>query len=195
MRLALLLPRLQWGTPCPSFGSGEARCKPRRVEEALARIGITNANGEVPELLSITRDPDNPRIKTFVFEICGLPVLVWLDFAEKIQSALNVNIIDVQYGEDNQHIKLTVAPPVSNLPREIPWYDRLLSLEPYTISVGESTVGPVLLDMRNQHCHMLISGVTGSGKSSLLKVILYQCICWNMVLYLTDFKGGVSFGR
>ena len=164
------------------------------MEEALARIGITNANGEVPELLSITRDPDNPRIKTFVFEICGLPVLVWLDFAEKIQSALNVNIIDVQYGEDNQHIKLTVAPPVSNLPREIPWYDRLLSLEPYTISVGESTVGPVLLDMRNQHCHMLISGVTGSGKSSLLKVILYQCICWNMVLYLTDFKGGVSFG-
>ena len=130
-----------------------------------------------------------------MFEICGLPVLVWLDFAEKIQSALNVNIIDVQYGEDNQHIKLTVAPPVPNLPREIPWYDRLLSLEPYTISVGESTVGPVLLDMRNQHCHMLISGVTGSGKSSLLKVILYQCICWNMVLYLTDFKGGVSFGR
>ena len=56
-------------------------------------------------------------------------------------------------------------------------------------------MGPVLLDMRNQHCHMLISGVTGSGKSSLLKVILYQCICWNMVLYLTDFKGGVSFGR
>lgn len=167
----------------------------RYIEENLARIGFANANGEVPELLSITRHSDNPKIKVYGFEACGIPVLDWLDFAEKIQSALNVNIVDVQYGEDNQHIKLTVAPPMSNLPKKVHWHDRRLPLEPYTISVGESTVGPVLLDLRNQHCHMLISGVTGSGKSSLLKVILYQCIAWNMVLYLTDFKGGVSFGR
>lgn len=167
----------------------------RYIEENLARIGFVNANGEVPELLSITRHSDNPKIKVYGFEACGIPVLDWLDFAEKIQSALNVNIVDVQYGEDNQHIKLTVAPPMSNLPKKVHWHDRRLPLEPYTISVGESTVGPVLLDLRNQHCHMLISGVTGSGKSSLLKVILYQCIAWNMVLYLTDFKGGVSFGR
>lgn len=174
-----------WGGPL------QARC----IEENLARIGFANANGEVPELLSITRHSDNPKIKVYGFEACGIPVLDWLDFAEKIQSALNVNIVDVQYGEDNQHIKLTVAPPMSNLPKKVHWHDRRLPLEPYTISVGESTVGPVLLDLRNQHCHMLISGVTGSGKSSLLKVILYQCIAWNMVLYLTDFKGGVSFGR
>lgn len=167
----------------------------RYIEENLARIGFANANGEVPELLSITIHSDNPKIKVYGFEACGIPVLDWLDFAEKIQSALNVNIVDVQYGEDNQHIKLTVAPPMSNLPKKVHWHDRRLPLEPYTISVGESTVGPVLLDLRNQHCHMLISGVTGSGKSSLLKVILYQCIAWNMVLYLTDFKGGVSFGR
>ncbi len=167
----------------------------RRIEENLARIDLTNANGEVPELLSITRNPDNHRIKVYVFETCGIPLSVWLDFAEKIQSALNVNIADVQYGQDNQHIKLTVAPPVSNLPKEIPWHNCRLPLEPYSVAVGESTVGPVVLDLRNQHCHMLISGVTGSGKSSLLKVILYQCIAWNMVLYLTDFKGGVSFGR
>ena len=59
----------------------------RRVEEALARIGFTNANGEVPELLSITRHSDNPKIKVYEFEICGIPVPGWLDFAEKIQSA------------------------------------------------------------------------------------------------------------
>lgn len=167
----------------------------RRIEENLARIGFTNANGEVPELLSITRNGDHPQIKVYMFKICGLPVSVWLDFAEKIQSALNVTIADIQYGRDNQHIQLKVAPPVSNLPKEIPWNNRRFPQELYTIAVGESTVGPVLLDLKNQHCHILLSGVTGSGKSALLKLILYQCMNWNMVLYVADFKGGVSLGR
>ena len=167
----------------------------RRVEENLARIGFTNANGEVPELLSLTRDQTNPRIQVYEFETCGLSVSAWLDCAEKIQSALNINIVDVQYSQDNQHIKLTAAPPVSNLPKEILWKNRRFPLEPYTIAVGVSTVGPVLLDMRNQHAHMLIAGTTGSGKTALLKLILYQCICWNMILYVADFKHRVSFGK
>ena len=183
------------GSPLALCWAGGGRGNARRVEESLARISFSNANGEVPELLSLTRDPANPKIQVYEFETCGLPISDWLDFAEKIQSALNINIVDVQYSQDNQHIKLTAAPPVSNLPKEILWKNRRFPLEPYTIVIGVSTVGPVLLDMRNQHAHMLIAGTTGSGKTALLKLILYQCICWHMVLYVADFKNRVSFGK
>ena len=142
----------------------------RRVEEALARIGFTNANGEVPELLSITRHSDNPKIKVYEFEICGIPVPGWLDFAEKIQSALNVTIIDVQYMIDCQHIRLTVAPPAVTLPTKIPWHDRLLPLDPYVVSLGQSLAGDVLLDLK-QIPHVLVGGITGSGKTVLLKSV------------------------
>ena len=165
----------------------------RRVEEALARIGFTNANGEVPELLSITRHSDNPKIKVYEFEICGIPVPGWLDFAEKIQSALNVTIIDVQYMIDCQHIRLTVAPPAVTLPTKIPWHDRLLPLDPYVVSLGQSLAGDVLLDLK-QIPHVLVGGITGSGKTVLLKSILFQLICWGADLYIVDLKG-IDFGR
>ena len=128
-----------------------------------------------------------------MFEICGLPVLVWLDFAEKIQSALNVTIIDVQYMIDCQHIRLTVAPPAVTLPTKIPWHDRLLPLDPYVVSLGQSLAGDVLLDLK-QIPHVLVGGITGSGKTVLLKSILFQLICWGADLYIVDLKG-IDFGR
>ena len=166
----------------------------RRVEENLARIGFANANGEVPELLSITRHADNPKITVYEFETCGIPVPGWLDFAEKIQSALNVTIIDVQYMTDCQHIRLTAAPPAVTLPTEIPWYDRLLPLDLYVVSLGRSLAGDVLLDLK-QIPHVLIGGITGSGKTVLLKSILFQLICWGADLYIVDLKGGLDLGR
>lgn len=166
----------------------------RRTEENLARIGYTNENGEVPELLSIARDPDNPRIKVYEFAVCGLPVSVWLDFAEKIQSALNVTILDVQYGQDNQHIKLKVAPPVSALPSKILWIPHCLPLAPYTLAAGVDCAGQVITwDLRKGHA--ILAGMTGSGKTVLLKSLLWQCLCCGAEVKIADYKGKVGFSR
>lgn len=41
--------------------------------------------------------------------------------------------------------------------------------------------------------HILVGGGTGSGKSSLLKLILYQCIQKDADVIVGDFKGGIDY--
>ena len=62
------------------------------------------------------------------------------------------------------------------------------------ISLGRSLAGDVLLDLK-QIPHVLVGGITGSGKTVLLKSILFQLICWGADLYIVDLKGGLDFGR
>lgn len=166
----------------------------RRIEENLARIGFANANGEIPELLSKTKDKDNRKIAVLEFGICGIPVGVWLDCKEKIQSALDVTILDVQYGKDNQHIKVTVAPPASTLPAMIVWTPAHLPLEQYVLALGEDCAGrQVTWNLRQGHA--ILAGMTGSGKSVALRCLLYQCLAWGVEPIIVDLKGAVGFSR
>ena len=185
---------LAMGLTTALFWAWGAPWHPRRVEENLARIGFTNANGEVPELLSKTKDKDNRKIAVLEFEICGIPVGVWLDCNEKIQSALDVTILDVQYGQDNQHIKVTVAPPASTLPTMIVWTPARLPLERYVLALGEDCAGrQVTWDLRQGHA--ILAGMTGSGKSVALRCLLHQCRAWGAEPIIVDLKGGVGFSR
>ena len=166
----------------------------RRVEENLARIGFTNKNGQVPELLSITKDSDNARIQVYVFETCGLPVSDWRNFADKIQSALNLTILEVENSQDNQHITLTAAPPAATLPSKILWLPAYLPLAPFVLALGvDCAMRQVTWDLRQGHA--ILAGMTGSGKSVALPCLLYQCILWGAEPIIVDLKGGVGFSR
>ena len=83
---------------------------------------------------------------------------------------------------------------VLKLPVELPWYDRRLPVNHTVILLGESLVGPVELDFAKTP-HVLLAGATGSGKSELLKLILWQASSHGMGVYIADFKGGLDFGR
>ena len=72
------------------------------------------------------------------------------------------------------------------------WYDRNVSLENFVLTLGESQLGPVTVDLRT-NAHILLGGVTGSGKTVLLKVLLRQAIDKGARVYIADFKGGVDF--
>ncbi len=163
-----------------------------RVQDNLSRIGLVNSAGEPPTLLSLTTNPSNPQVKDYTFYTCGIPVSVWLDCADKIQSALNGSIADISYGEDNQTITLSLAPPATKWPERIVWYDRNVSQENFVLTLGESQLGPVTVDLRT-NAHLLLGGVTGSGKTVLLKVLLRQAIDKGARVYIADFKGGVDF--
>lgn len=167
----------------------------RRVEESLARIGFANENGEVPELLSITRDPDNSRIKVYEFETCGLPPSDWRDRLDKLQSALNLTILEVENGQDNQHIKLTTAPPASTLPTRILWASEyMIPLKQFVLALGVDCAGrQVTWDLRQGHA--ILAGMTNSGKSTSLRCWLAQARAWGAEPIIVDLKGGVSFNR
>lgn len=143
-------------------------------------------------MLSVTVNPGNPKVRDYTFYTCGIPVSAWLDCADKIQSALNGSIADISYGEDNQTVTLSLAPPATKWPERIVWYDRNVSLENFVLTLGESQLGPVTVDLRT-NAHILLGGVTGSGKTVLLKVLLRQAIDKGARVYIADFKGGVDF--
>lgn len=162
------------------------------VQDNLLRIGLTNSAGEPPTLLSVTTNPGNPKVRDYTFYSRGIPVSVWLDCADKIQSTLNGSIADICYGEDNQTVKLSLAPPATKWPERIVWYDRNVSQENFVLTLGDSQLGPVTVDLRT-NAHILLGGVTGSGKTVLLKVLLRQVIDKGARVYIADFKGGVDF--
>ena len=124
----------------------------------------------------------------------GFPVSAWLDAADKIQAALNITICDIRQGKDNFYILIQAAPPASTLPTLISWKDRYQSLEGFVLAMGESLLGPVMVDL-SQIPHILLGGSTGSGKSGLLRVLLRQTLQKGAEVYIADFKGGVDFSR
>ena len=180
-----LAPFLAWGGARAAPDGGGRR----------AGVGGANENGEVPELLSITQDPDNPRIKVQEYETCGLPPSDWRDRVDELQSALNLTILEVENGQDNQHIKLTTAPPASTLPTKILWTpDCMMDLKPFVLALGVDCAGrQVTWDLHQGHA--VLAGMTGSGKSVALRCLLYQCITWGAVPVIVDLKGGVGFSR
>ena len=61
------------------------------------------------------------------------------------------------------------------------------------MAVGECVMGQVSFDL-NKTPHVLVAGETGSGKSVILHVLLWQMILKQAKVIMLDFKGGVEFG-
>ena len=164
-----------------------------RVQDNLLRIGFVNSAGEPPTLLSVTRSTENRRVKIMEFYAIGLPVSEWLDRADKIQAALNITVAEIRCGSDNQHIRLSAAPPAAVWPTNLYWVDRKLALEDFVLTLGESVLGPVTINLAKIP-HVLLGGSTGSGKTVLLKVMLRQAVHRGAEVYIADLKGGADFG-
>lgn len=173
-----------WGGPWQS-GS---------IQDNLRRIGFVNSAGEPPTLLSLTRDKTNPQLWLYEFWTCGLPLEVWKDAIPRIQAALNITVADIRASIDNQRFILYALPGSIQLPTTLPWTPDKLPVGTTTLALGESLLGQVLIDL-NQLPHMLIAGLTGSGKTSLVRCIISQCLAKQMDVYIIDLKGGMDFPR
>lgn len=60
--------------------------------------------------------------------------------------------------------------------------------------LGISYNGYITIDL-DRDAHVLIAGETGSGKSNILKLLVYQSLVKNYDVTLIDFKRGVSFSN
>lgn len=165
-----------------------------KVQDNLYRAGLVNAIGEAPTLLSISPDPTNPNVSIYDFFTCGLPVPVWLNCADKIQTAINMTIVDVREGADLQHVLLSVVAPMTVWPTDLVYTNNLLPLGTTVLLLGWNAMGPVTLDLRISP-HIMLAGATNSGKTTTLKVLLYQAFQHGIEVIIADFKGGVDFGK
>lgn len=164
-----------------------------RIDDKMKRICVKNDLDEAPALMEI-KSGTRPNVKSYIFLSYGIPLSFYEDNIEEIESAMNVNIADVRQGKDRYHVEIRAADYESALPDIIPWDDRFIDTEDFNLTLGESLLGPEIVDL-NTIPHILIGGSTGSGKTILLKNLLYQAAMKEAVVYIADFKGGVDFNK
>jgi S-DNA-T family DNA segregation ATPase FtsK/SpoIIIE len=160
----------------------------------LHRIGMTNSAGEVPMLLTRTRDKRYINVEILEFDAVGIPLTEWEKERGYIEAALNVNIVKIIEGRDKRRILLHVVPADNGLPDFIEWNDSYLTDDNSTLILGKSQLGLESVDL-SKIPHILLGGSTGSGKSILLKVLLVQSLKKNAIVSIADFKGGVDFPK
>lgn len=175
--IGLMLLLVCLGTPC---GAREAR-------ENLLRAGLTNGIGEAPVLLS-KRVDIKTGIVTWRFNSLGIHRSVWEDKQDAVETALDISIISIRAEEGKCVIVLEAVPAKGDLPAVAPWDNRFLSLNNFVLRLGEGLAGSVSVDLLTVP-HLLLGGSTGSGKSSLLKLLLFQAISKGAVVYAADLKG------
>ena len=164
----------------------------RMVQDQLQSIGLVNHMGEVPELKRKYREKENPKISVWEFTSRGIPLKVWQDKQAAIETALDLTIVKMKNGSGKSRVLLYAVPAVSDLPELIRWNDKYLSQQSFILTLGESFIGPVTVDLTKVP-HILLGGSTGSGKSVLLKLLLMQANKKGAKVCIADFKGGVDF--
>ena len=164
----------------------------KSINNNLHRIGLVNQSQEAPVLLARTKSKNNTRMEILRFESHGIPVYIWQDNLEKIESALNIRIDSIEEGKNCRQIVVRCVSGRYCLPEKLAWDKGKISSKESVLVLGESITSNVTVDL-SKVPHILIGGSTGSGKSVLLKLLLMQCVAKGAKVYIADFKGGIDF--
>jgi len=158
------------------------------ITRDIQRIGLKNAAGEYPVLINRHKEDETVEVLTFLNH--GVYLAQFEDYREKLESALNINIVSIEQGVNNRTVQLRVVPASGALPAILPWANRYLSSEDFVL--GRGLAGLVTVNLATTP-HILLGGSTGSGKSVLLKLLVMESIKKGAVVCVADFKGGVDY--
>ena len=160
------------------------------IAQDIQRIGLKNAAGEYPVLIDRHKEDDTVEVLTFLNH--GVYLAQFEDYREKLESALDINIVSVEQGTNNRTVRLRAVPASGALPAMLPWANRYLNNEDFVLVLGRGLAGLVTVNLATTP-HILLGGSTGSGKSVLLKLLVMESIKKGAVVCVAGFKGGVDY--
>lgn len=160
------------------------------ITQDIQRIGLKNAAGEHPILIDRHKEDGTVEVLTFLNH--GVYLAQFEDYREKLESALDINIVSIEQGTNNRTVRLRVVPASGALPAMLPWANRYLNNEDFVLVLGRGLAGLVTINLATTP-HILLGGSTGSGKSVLLKLLVMESIKKGAVVCVADFKGGVDY--
>ena len=166
----------------------------RGISDNLHRAGVFNKIEEAPILMHKYQDENNPRITILDFKSTGISRTTWEDLQAEIESALNCYVVKIQEGKHQNRMLLHIVASSDKLPEKILWTEDHMVDDDCTLVLGQTVAGTDVTADLSRMPHILIGGATGSGKTVLLKHLLWQCISKGAEVYIADFKGGVDFG-
>jgi len=120
-----------------------------------------------------------------------IPLSEWNKKIETLEMYMNAKLAYIEQDKnDKRRINLVVQ--TKPLPEFVEWDDRYIDYSNNILNIGVSSNGLEGIDLE-MFPHSFIAGETGSGKSNVLKCLIYQSIKKNYKIDLIDFKRGVSF--
>lgn len=162
----------------------------QKYDQIFKDIGFAGKDGKYPYFCGA----NNEGKKQILIFKSNIPLPDWKSAKARLETALDCNILKMEYGNSKKLVKLTVLPADFKIPEMISWNDTYCSDKNGTITIGQSALDSISFNL-NRVPHALVAGETGSGKSVILRCILWQMILQGGKVYMIDFKGGVEFGK
>ena len=159
-------------------------------ERCFEEIGFKGKDGKYPVFCGKNKDG---RKNILLFR-STIALSEWKAARERLETALDCNIYKIDNGRNKRQVKLTTLPSDYQIPQMAEWKEEYLNNKKGVLSVGVSALDNVQFDL-NRVPHVLVAGETGSGKSVILRCLLWQMILQGARVYMIDFKGGVEFGK
>jgi DNA segregation ATPase FtsK/SpoIIIE and related proteins len=120
-----------------------------------------------------------------------IPLSEWLKRKDQIENIVGAKITKIEtYSNDPTIIYMYIK--INDLSEDEPWRDKFLSENENELVVGKSCDRDISIDLNNT-AHGFIAGETGSGKTTMIKGMIYQALIKNHGVIIIDFKRGVSY--
>lgn len=165
----------------------------KKVDEytlIFKEIGFLGKDKKTPYFLNKKEDGKKTN---FTFK-SNIPIGEWKKARERLETGLDCSIRQIREGSGKKIVELVTVSSDYKIPEMIRWDDSYINDGDGVICVGESDLQQITFDL-NRTPHVLAAGETGSGKSVILREILWQLISKGCKVYMIDFKGGVEFGK
>lgn len=160
-------------------------------EKKFARIKFCGKDGKYPVFKG---EEKKGKDVIYTFYSPGINIFEWKNRQVELETALDCDIDEIENSEKSkQIIILHTVPAGQGLSSLIQWDDSFIREEDFVICMGQGLLNDATINL-NKNAHALIAGVSGSGKSVILRAMLWQCIKKGAKIYMVDFKGGVEFG-
>lgn len=140
----------------------------------------------------LINESEKDKRTTYKFK-SNIPLSEWKKAKERLETGLDCSIRLMKEGVNKRTVELLTVSSDYKIPERIDWSDEFVDCGDGVIVLGESDLSQVSFDL-NKTPHVLVAGETGSGKSVVLRAILWQLIFKSCKIYMIDFKGGVEFG-
>lgn len=167
-----------------------------KVSQKFINIGFVSTNEGKPQppiLLKLEHD-GKKDIYTFKSTI---PIAEWKRQGTKIETQFDFHVLKIEPAQKSKQIlKLHTIKADHSLDNCVPWSKdsiRINDIGKFEIVLGVGMLQEVICEMVGTP-HFLIAGVTGSGKSVLMRCLTWQCIYKGARVYMVDFKAGTEMG-
>ena len=171
--------------------SGVGMKQAKELIRRLEQYKFYGVDGELPVFLGQTTDDFGMEVLKFQ---AAIPLKRWKASRDDLESLFNKTIISINQDVRKDRVVLKAIPGTAIIPKKILWDDNNINYDDGVVVIGENAIRKISFNL-NERPHVLSAGETGSGKSVILRAMLWQLLKKGCRAYMIDFKGGVGAKR